>query len=290
MKNNYIEFKKERDLGAIISDTFKFIRENYKAYFLTILKIVGPFILLALIAFVFYMFFISDTLSNTTVVQRKSSMFAAKLFSGIFVFFIFFVFAYAAMSMASLYFIKSYIKNKGKPQFSEVLTNVKSNILSYIGLGILITLTVIVGFVLCYFPGVYFGIVLGLAPAIFVFEKKGVGNSFSDAFKLIKGQWWNTFGVVLVVSLLVFILGQAFSVPTIIYQMIKIGTLAGKDNPEAVLGIFKDPIYLGLNVLSYAFQFILYSVTIISSVFIYYDLNEQKKQTGTLEQIEKLGN
>ena len=35
--NSFIEFKKERDLGAIITDTFKFIRENWKEYFLTVL-------------------------------------------------------------------------------------------------------------------------------------------------------------------------------------------------------------------------------------------------------------
>ena len=36
MNKEYIEFKKERDLGSIITDAFKFIRIEGKQFFLTI--------------------------------------------------------------------------------------------------------------------------------------------------------------------------------------------------------------------------------------------------------------
>jgi len=69
--NNYIEFKKERDLGAIITDTFKFIRENWKEYFLTVLKIVGPVLLLTLVVLVFYMLTMSDIFSDKTGIEAN---------------------------------------------------------------------------------------------------------------------------------------------------------------------------------------------------------------------------
>jgi len=69
------------------------------------------------------------------------------------------------------------------------------------------------------------------------------------------------------------VLGQAFSIPALIYQFIKMGTMMQGEDPTAIFEIFKDPIYLALNIVSYVFQFILYSIPLISTVFIYFDLN-----------------
>ncbi|WP_372745881.1 hypothetical protein [Lutibacter sp.] len=287
---NFIEFKKERDLGAIITDTFKFIRENWKEYFLTVLKIVGPVLLVALAVLVFYMFSMSDLFTNIGGIENNPGTFLGTMFSWIFGLIFVYILLYTLLSMASLYFIKSYINNNGKANFSEIKTNILQNVWKFIGLGFLITLVTIVGMVFCYIPGIYLGTVLSLATSIMVFEDKNIGDTFSHAFTLIKGEWWNTFGVLIVVWMLLVILGQAFSIPAFIYQMIKMGTMVGSEDPTEVFTIFKDPIYLALNILSYVFQFILYSIPLISTVFVYYDLNEQKNQTGTFEKIDSLGN
>ena len=42
MNDNYINFRRHRELGEVITDTFKFIRENYKLLFKLIFKIAGP--------------------------------------------------------------------------------------------------------------------------------------------------------------------------------------------------------------------------------------------------------
>lgn len=285
---NFIEFKKERDLGGIITDTFKFIRENWKEYFLTVLKIVGPVLLLALAILVFYMFAMSDLFTGDNLSNNPFD-FIGTMFSWIFGLIFVYILLYTLLSMAALFFIKSYIENNGKADFNEVKINVLKNIWNFIGLGFLITIVTIVGMVFCYLPGVYLGTVLSLATSIMVFEGKGIGETFSHAFVIIKGQWWNTFGVLIVVWLLMLILGQAFSIPAFIYQMISMGTMAQSEDPLTVFSIFKDPIYLVLNILSYVFQFILYSIPLISTVFVYYDLNEQKNQTGAFERIDSIG-
>ena len=287
---SFIEFKKERDLGAIINDTFKFIRENWKEYFLTVLKIVGPFLIVALGVMVFYLFTMSDLFTNQAAISSNPFNFLGTLFSWIFVIIFVYVLLYTLLSMASLYFIKSYIDNNGKADFNEVKTNLISGIWRFIGLGMLISLVTILGMVFCYLPGFYLGTVLSLATSIMVFENKSVGDTFSHCFVLIKGQWWNTFGVLIVVWFLTFILGQAFSIPALIYQMIEMGTMVESEDPIGIFSIFKDPIYLALNIGSYIFQFILYAIPLISTVFIYFDLNEQKNHSGTYEMIDSIGN
>ena len=289
METNFIEFKKERDLGAIITDTFKFIRENWKEYFLTVLKIVGPVLLIALTVLILYMFTMSDLFKDLDNVDANPGGFLSKIFSWFFGLMFVYILLYTLLSMASLYFIKSYINNFGKPNFNEVKANIYKNIWKFLGLGFLITLVTVAGAIFCYLPGIYLGTVLSLATSIMVFEEKSIGDTFSQAFTLIKGQWWNTFGVLLVVWILLMILGQAFSIPAFIYQMVKMGTMMQNEDPTAVFEIFKDPIYLILNIFSYLFQFILYSIPLISTVFVYFDLNEQKNYTGTFEKIENLG-
>ena len=37
--NDFIEFKKERDLGTMITDSFKFLRLEWKSFFTAIIKI-----------------------------------------------------------------------------------------------------------------------------------------------------------------------------------------------------------------------------------------------------------
>ena len=49
-----IEFKKERELGTILSDTFKFLRLEGKNLFGYILRIAGPALFILVISFVVY--------------------------------------------------------------------------------------------------------------------------------------------------------------------------------------------------------------------------------------------
>ena len=43
---NYIEFKRKREMGDIIADTFKFLRRNSKAVFTILAKTAGiPFVI-----------------------------------------------------------------------------------------------------------------------------------------------------------------------------------------------------------------------------------------------------
>ena len=111
--HSYIEFKKERDLGSILSDTFRFIRENWKAYFLTVLKISAPAMVVVLAALGFYFYSFSGLFTSTTAGDPDLSgtlgMGAAAIIlvlAG--------TITYVLMNASSLFFIKSYIDNNGK--------------------------------------------------------------------------------------------------------------------------------------------------------------------------------
>jgi len=287
---NFIEFKKTRDLGTIISDAFKFIRENWKGYFGTVVKIAGPAFIIFIIAMALYMRSIGGMISGLPVDSPSATPnFGVEMVAYIFLAMIAGLVFYVLMQMASLYYIKSYINHNGTVDKSEVIENVKQNFWKFLGYGFLMIIIITIGIMFCILPGIWVGVVLSLGTSILVFENKSVGDTISYCFTLIKDHWWETFGVVLVVGLLVGILGQIFGVPAMIYQLVKMGTMISKNDPTAMMSLFSDPIYLVLMVISYAGQFLLSSITLITSVFIYYDLNEQKNLTGTIEKIDSLG-
>jgi len=294
--NNIIEFKKERDLGAIITDTFTFIRENWKDYFLTVFKIIGPVLLIGAAILVFAMVSYSGAIKGIINVDQSTTPDPSDVFGSIFgmfgyliMMFVVFGVVYTLLAEVSLYYIKSYIENNGVANFQEIKDNTYNNIWKFIGLGILSILMMLVAYVLCVLPIFYISIVLSLAMPIMVFENKSIGDTISHSFKLIKGEWWNTFGVVLVIGILVSMLGFIFSVPALIYQFISMGISITSDDPTAILEILEDPIYLVLNLIAYLGKFLFYSITLVSSAFIYFDLNEQKNFTGTFEKIDNLG-
>jgi hypothetical protein len=291
--DHYIEFKKERDLGAIITDTFTFLRTEGKPFLITVFKISIVPILLAVAAILYYLFTVSDVLPkvNLSSTASNNNEFSSigPMFLAMFLLGVFYILAYVSINIASMYYLKSYIDNKGVVDFDYVNEKVKNKFWSFLGLGILIGLVVIVGAFLCFFPAVYLYITVSLAIPIFVFQDKPVMDAFGDSFSFIKGHWWETFGVMFVVGLLLAVLGYVFSVPAIIYQLINGFTSFTTDDPTEVLGLLSDPVYLILNLLSYVGRFLFYAVSLVSSVFIYFDINEQKNASGTLEEINNLG-
>jgi hypothetical protein len=293
--NNYVEFKKERDLGAIISDTFKFLRLEWKPFFGIILKTAALPIIIAIAGLFFYMYSFPNLFEGLGVSTRFDEgiyetpnfglLFTSMAFMGIF-----FLIAYVIMNITALYYIQSYVENNGRVDFNMIQERVKDKFWSFTGLFLLVGIILVFSTLLCFFPVFYTGVVLALAAPILVYNNLDVGDTISYSFKFINGYWWETFGVMIVVGIITTIIGYIFSVPAVIYFFIKMGTVLTENDPVALANSLKDPVYLALNGISYIGQFILYAVTLISNVFIYFDINEQRNASGALDKIDSLGN
>ena len=210
----------------------------------------------------------------------------------ILVFIIFFLAIIAAYVMAQatvLFYIKSYANNKGVINFEEIKKNVYTHFWSFIGLGLLVGMSIMVGFIFCIIPGIYLYPILALSFSVMVFNQKGVSEAYGYSFTLIKDNWWITFITFFVIGIIVGIASYAFSIPAYIYMMVKMGTMAGETDPVALTGGIFDPIYILLNLLSVSVQFLLNIITLVAGVLIYFNLNEKKNFTGTYERIDNLG-
>ena len=286
----YIEFKKQRELGDILSDTFAFIRSQFRPFFTTFFKIVGPYLLVMLIALGLYMYFVGD--SFNALVLGSSSSEAADFATMFIVGLLYVVSAIVVYTMSQstvLHYIKSYANGKGQINEEEIRSEVYQQFGSFIGLGFLVGISVIVGIFICCIPGVYLWVPLALSFSILVFDRKNATDSYGYSFTLIKDEWWITFATLLVIAIIVAIASYAFAIPAAIYQWFKMGIFSGEMDAEGMTDLFRDPVYLLLNMIGTIAQFLLNLISVVAGALIYFNLNEKKNFTGTYERIQNLG-
>ena len=279
----YLNFKRQREIGEILTDTFKFIRLEYKPLFKALVRNAGlPFIVL-LGAVAYYAATSTDFLIFTTASFKGGKFFLGFLFLLVTV-----LLYYGFLFGTVLNYIKSYIENQGEVDQDKIAEDVRSNLGGLVGLGVLSAVMIIIGALCCVIPGVYLYVPLSLVFALMIFKKMGISDSITESFNLIRGEWWMTFLTLIVINIIIYLIGLVFQVPLMIYMVFKGFTMTQEVSNGDLSGMF-DWVYVTLNVIASAVQYILYAITVIASAFIYFNLNEKKNQTGTLEQIDKIG-
>lgn len=282
-----IEFRRQRELGDIITDTFKFLRQNFKPLFKDIFNITGPVFVILIFAIGFYSYLGMDFMSNPFL-DDTSEVNIEMFFIAVFILFSSLVAFYVLLYNTVLHYIKSYIENSGVVDNTEVFRGVKNDFGKMLGLMLLVGIITVFGFMLCVLPGVYVWVPLSLAPAMMIFARTSVADSISYVFNLIKDNWWMTFFTLFVITLLVYIIGMIFQFPLMIYFFIKAITVSHEGsvaNPADLV----DWVYVFFNTLSSVFQYLLSVIGVVASAFIYYHLDEKKNATGTYERISNLG-
>ncbi|WP_299256872.1 hypothetical protein [uncultured Aquimarina sp.] len=289
MNNNYVEFKKKRELGEILTDVFAFLRTNIKPLFSVLVKTSGIVFIVMLLAIGYYTHASSHIMDPFNIGGNSQIFNSGTVIIAALVMLISVLLFYGLVFGTVLHYIKVYIDNVGIINQQTVVDGVKKDLGNIIGLSILSTIMMIVGFMLCVIPAIYLYVPLSLIYPILIFRKPGVFDCIGESFELVKNEWWITFATLLVIGILSYIISMIFSIPAIVYTLFKTFTAAAE-------GSFSDPssmfdwVFIVLNTLASVIQYIIiYLFTAICSAFIYFNLNERKHHTGTLEQIDSLG-
>ncbi|MDY8137407.1 hypothetical protein [Aquimarina sp. 2201CG5-10] len=288
MNNKYIEFKKKRELGDILTDTFAFLRQNIKPLFSIALKTTGiPFILVILSTA--YYTHASANMFEPFALESGQFFNSGNILISLLMLFITALIFYGLLAASILHYIKIYSKNEGVVDEKAVIQGVKKDFGNIIGLAILSWLIVAFGTVLCVIPGIYLYVPMSLVFSILIFRETSISDAINDSFQLVKNEWWITFATLLVVGLITYIISMIFSIPAVIYTFVKTFTAASEGTLSDPSEMF-DWVFIVLNTLASAAQYIImYIITPISVAFIYFNLNERKHNTGALEQIDSLG-
>jgi len=282
--NEPIELRKTRDFGQIINDSFTFLKQNFKPLFTSLLIICGFFIVIGTVTSVFQYLgmmnlykgaFPLDTESNA-IPDYTMNYFLSVLFNAVII-----IMLQVCIQTVTLCYISVYLNkgNNAKPTFEEVWGYFKYYFFRVIGSGIVMTILIVVGFVLCFIPGIYIANVFYLVIPIIIIENTSFGYAFNRSFSLIKNNWWFVFGIIFITSLIV---GIASSVTTIPLTVITIGAkfFSSKSITLPLLIFFS--ILRNIMMLAYA-------LSAIAVAFCYFNLSEEKEGLGLMDRIEKFG-
>jgi hypothetical protein len=285
--DQYVEFNKQRDLGAIIGDTINFLKNEGQPFFSTILKFSIIPILITVALSIYYIFYVDEVIRLGS--DEDPFVVFGLLFSSPFLILSLAQIVTFAFIMVSAYaYIKSYAENRGKVNFDDVREVMKDKLLPYIGLSILNSIVIVIGFLFLFVPAVYFGVVLTLSGPLLIFEEKSVSKAFGDSFSFIKNYWWETFGVLLVIHILIWVLNFMIDKLIGIYNFDATEFIDDSGNSLLEL-VFSDPIYLSLLIISSIIAIFFNIVTVVSNALIYFDIYEKENPDRYNQSIDSLG-
>lgn len=212
MIENEIQFRKKRELGDILSDSFKFIKQEYKPISSLIIIYVLPFLILYGVAQVYLQIKVIGNIDLSD--QEALIKNFIPIYGNIFLFSLFGIFVQSLLFGTYYSYIEVYVK-KGKGNFDldEIKTNLFTNSLLALGAGLTVFIITILGVIMCIVPGIYFANTFSLVVMIVVFEKKGLGNALTRSWNLVLPQWWNTFLLNLISLIFIWGVGFILSIP-----------------------------------------------------------------------------
>lgn len=296
-----VELRQARDFGEIVSDSILFVRQNWKP----LLKAY----------FVFCGFFIAANIVFSILFQLKMVSVHKELINGsaasptaifniqYFLLLIFSFFNIISLLLTTICFISLYNeKNNEAPSLQEIWAYYKYYFLRATGSFILLGLIALVAIIILMIPSflvmfaigrlvgtfvavflitlplVYFMTVLTLFYPIMIIENGGFGFAFGKCFKLIKGRWWNTFGVLFVNAIIVY---AAYLLIMIPFALFSGGTLTFLAYNVSLA------VTILYTVATSAMQ-IINILPLVATSTAYFSYVEEKESVGLMERIDNI--
>jgi hypothetical protein len=286
MTQQKIELAKAREFGELITDTFVFIKENFKPLIKAFLIFSGFFIVALMVTQSIQQITLMDLERRARTdpdfnnyFQSPFARFGLQTALGM----LFMFLSYTTMTATVLCYMSLYKeKSNTAPTIEELWVYIKYFFLRILGSTFLLSILLMIGFALCLVPGFWLAPILGLVFPIMVFENAGFGYAFNRSFNLISNNWWLTFGTMVVMSIIVYMGIMLFSIPS--YIITAINFLLHTSS-----GFVKSPVVIIATTILRCLGVLLYILPVITSALCYFNLNEIKEGTGLIDRINRFG-
>lgn len=263
-----IQFRKQRELSEIITDSFLFLKQEIKPLTRLFVRYVLPFVLVYAATQVYMQKEIMSRLdfSNPEMILANIK----PVFMPVFMCFLFELLVYSLFIGVFYTYVSLYVtKGRGNFDMQEITSALFSNSLKAFGAVLLFFMITICGLTLCVVPGVYFANTLSLVIFIVIFENRGAGNAFARSFYLVNKQWLNTLLINLSSLLVLFGTSFLFSIPALMSD-----TVSGIQQN----GIGEYPLwYWSVMFLSTVFSLAMSVILYTFIAFQYFNVDERTK-------------
>ena len=284
MPSSLLNFREERDLSQKINATFGFIKQHFKPLLRLLLFIVMP---LALIGGVFLGIYQRRALTlnrgerdieygTYAEYEFYNQISSFNYLIGVFCAYV----SFLLLSLVIYGYILEYMDNQGQVLPGAVWDRVKQNFWRVFFASFGIFLIWALGTVMLVVPGIYLAVALSFYVMVMLREELGFVETVERCLYLIKGNWWNTLGLLLIVSFIQALMALVLGFPVWVLQIMQVLNLPGADN---------DLLMISANTLSSVLSIFMYIIIIVALAFQYFHLVEIKDGIGLLEQAELIG-
>ena len=307
-----ITLQRQRDFSRKMNATFEFIKQNFKGLCKAIFYISGPSVLIAsvLLGSMIGDFFSVAVNSSMNPDIADNYFLSISFWLQIIVMMVCFLLS-TVMTISTInnYIILYDEKKTNQIEVSEVWERVRRSFWMYVGTTFLFTLVFIALYIvmipfsflglaseaflfltllLVYAGIIYFAVSSSMTYFIRSYENRGFFDALSRSFKLIKGEWWATFGFAIVIYFIMSSLASLIIIPFYVYILVVVLHTAEQGFNAGV----PKSIEYGLIVffaLYYMISIVLYMLPNISIAFQYFNLVEMKEARGLISQIDSIG-
>jgi hypothetical protein len=294
MIHKKIELREIRDFGQKFDAVFTFVRTNFKSFFKVIGLTVGP---LALIGSFFFGLVYSNLFNITSLAATGNSMDVMSWIGNLIISYFFLGAASLWMMIAVFSFLAEYDRGNENITIEAIWKRGKSKILPTFVFGILTILAMILFVaivvvipgnnalgislkVLIIIVGVFYVMfTLMLVVPNMVIEDAGLFGSIGRSFSLIRGNWWSTFGLFIVMNLVSSVATVVFAIP--LYAAMIAKFVMHMSGGEIFTVIGSCIYFLGM--------FLMTTLPTLAIGIQYFYLVERKDGTGLLKKIDQLG-
>lgn len=303
-----INFRQSRDFGETFGVSIKFLKQNGKLLFQSLIYIAGPFLLLSAIAGAFYQ---SNALNMYSITNPRPGGVFAQFGWSYLIFIVAAVIANLSL-VATVYAYMIEYMEKGPGNFT--VSNVGQRVVQSIGKVLSVFLLMfLIGFLLIIIlVGIFIG-VGSASPALAIFlgflliigmiilfpplmwqlsvvylirmqEGRSVTESFARSRDVMRDNFWWTWVIVICSSLAVGIIGIVFTLPQTVFNMVLMISHMrnGGDGETSIAFIIVATVCTFCTTLLYAALYII-------NAFHYYSLAEKKDGIGLMERINEIG-
>ena len=281
-----IQLFQQRDFGDKINATFQYVSQNFRSLGLALLYIVGPVAVLAGIASGVMQSNLLRLTTNAARTQPDNPLAAFQILSqfaspSFWLAMLFGLLANVVVVLVTYAHMKVYERQKGRDVLvADVWTEVQPAIGRAVIISLLGSIITAVGMVFLLIPGIYVAVVLSLALAVTLFEGTSFGETWERCFKLIRDKWWSTFGLIVVMAIIVGIVGMIFAVPTAIIAFF----VSAKMLPDV-----STAWLVVANVIALVGRTMLNAVLYLAIGFQYTNLVERQEGRGLISAIDSIG-
>jgi len=280
MAQEKIQLRKIRDFGEVFSDTFQYIKQEFKPLLIAFTIIGLSFVILDSLLLVLYRNHLQEVTSyvnggNTVTISTIFSIYDSTFFLMLLI---------SMLSFAAMFTcIAVYMKYYEEQNESRAVKDLWRSFLKYFPrtavLSLITSIISVIGFLFCFFPGFYFLFVFMPYAFIVVNEDLSIGQAFSRCFEIIKENFWASAGLYIVLGILMFILSLLIGVITeVATGASSLFSMEAYEGPNPTLDII-------LNIVQYYFYVVLY----VAVGLQYYNLVEKKDGAGLSKRLDMLG-